>query len=167
MRTIISFVLSPLLAGMVYVAIEVPYANHYLGALKVSLIISYTEVIILGVPAFFLLRNKGWLNLGSLCLLSTSVVAVPWLIYALSGISLVDERRVGGRTFYNEDSESVASGGKVIITEGELTFDGLLYFLTDFLTISLCGALGGLIFWFLYKKLPLRLSHRGQADTAS
>lgn len=101
-------------------------------ALAFAIFGAYPMTVILGLPAFFILRRHFDAKLVNCSLTGAAVAARPWLV--LSTLSLPDSASIGGRA---------------TVIDGSLTAYGWLTNLTFIGQIALLGAAGGALFWLI------------------
>jgi hypothetical protein len=133
-RVGLAFVLAPLAAAIAFSLIED-------GPLwDVALIGAYGPAIVLGVPVYFLLRNRIRMRLVASVIFGGVIAALPWFVLTL---------------LPGADQATVGSCAAVI--DGKTTwcgFTGTLWWLGQ---IALYGAFGGLVFWICAAWQPRRI----------
>jgi hypothetical protein len=138
-RIIAAFLIVPgaaaLLLALVmpaYDGITDPLERVWRSALVFAVVGAYPPTIILGVPAFFMLRRHFQPKLVNCSLTGAAVAALPWLI--LSTLSQPDSASIGGRS---------------TVIDGSLTTYGWFTNLTAVGQIAAIGAVGGALFWLI------------------
>lgn len=138
-RIIAAFFIVPGVAALVmailmpaYDGISDPLERIWRSALVFAVVGAYPATVILGVPAFFILRQRFEATLLNCSLTGAVVAALPWLILSL--LSPLDSASIGGRA---------------TILHGSLTPYGWLTNLTSIGQIALFGAAGGMLFWLI------------------
>ena len=115
-----------------YDGIADPLERFWRSALVFGVVGAYPPTIVLGVPAFFMLRRHFYPKLLNCSITGAAVAATPWLI--LSTLSQPDSASIGGRA---------------TVTDGSLTAYGWLTNLTAVGQIAAIGAVGGALFWVI------------------
>jgi hypothetical protein len=132
-RVLLAFALAPLAAAFLFSLIEG-------GKLwDVAVLGAYAPAIVLGVPAYFLLRRRLRPRLVTLVLASGIIAAAPWAL--LSFFSQADQATVGNC---------------VAVVDGKTTWCGFLHTLLWLGQIFAYGAFGGLVFWICAAWKPRR-----------
>jgi hypothetical protein len=138
-RSFAAFLIVPGVAALVmavimpaYDGISDPLERIWRSALVFAVVGAYPATVILGLPAFFILRRRFEATLLNCSLTGAVVAALPWLI--LSSLSTPDSASIGGRA---------------TVLHGSLTPYGWLTSLTSIGQIALFGAGGGMLFWFV------------------
>ena len=120
-------ILQPLYAGLSN------YWDRVFGtALVYAVVGAYPSAIVLGVPAYLLLRNRLRPTLINCAVVAAIVAALPWLLLAL--VSSPDYASYGGHVTYEN---------------GGITVAGLFYWLIDIGKICIFGAAAGMLFWLI------------------
>lgn len=101
-------------------------------ALVFAVVGAYPATLILGLPAFFMLRRRFEATLLNCSLTGAIVAALPWFLLSL--LSTPDNASIGGRA---------------TVLHGSLTPYGWFTNVTSISQIALFGAAGGLLFWFV------------------
>lgn len=115
-----------------YDGISDPLEKIWRSALLFAVVGAYPTTVILGLPAFFLLRRRFEATLLNCSLTGAVVAALPWFVLSLLSIP---------------DNASI--GGQATVLHGSLTSFGWLTNLTSIGQIALFGAGGGILFWFV------------------
>ena len=112
--------------------ISEPLERVWRTAVLFALFGAYPTTLILGVPAFFMLRRHFDPKLISCSLTGAVVAALPW--FSLTALS---------------HSGSAGIGGRATVIDGSLTPYGWLTNLIFVGQIAAIGAVGGLLFWLI------------------
>lgn len=138
-RIIAAFVLVPAASALLmailmpaFDGISDPLERVWRTAVIFALFGAYPTTLILGVPAFFMLRRHFDPKLINCVLTGAVVAALPWLI--LTTLSQPDSASIGGRS---------------TVIDGSLTPYGWLTNLTFVGQIGALGAVGGSLFWLI------------------
>ena len=134
-RVVAAFLIAPGAAAFLMPAfdgINAPIERIWRSAVVFGLFGAYPTTLIIGLPAFFLLRQHFAPKLINCSLTGAVVAALPWFI--LSVLSQPDSASIDGRA---------------TVTNGSLTAYGWLTNLTFIGQIALLGAVGGLLFWLI------------------
>ncbi|WP_165899621.1 hypothetical protein [Sphingomonas sp. PP-CE-1G-424] len=136
-RIIAAFLIVPGVAALVmaimmpaYDGISDPLERIWRSALVFAVVGAYPATVILGLPAFLILRRRFEATLLNCSLTGAVAAALPWLI--LSSLITPD---------------SASTGGRATVLHGSLTPYGWLTNLTFIGQIALFGAGGGMLFW--------------------
>jgi hypothetical protein len=109
-----------------------PLDRVWRSAVLFALFGAYPTTVILGIPAFFVLRRHFYPKLINCSLTGAVVAALPWFI--LSVLS---------------HSGSASIGGRATVINGSLTAYGWLTNLIFVGQIATLGAVGGSLFWLI------------------
>lgn len=101
-------------------------------ALGTAVVGAYPTALLLGVPAFFMLRRRFDPTLLNCSLTGAVVAGLPWFILS---------------TLFQPDSASI--GGRATVIDGSLTAYGWLTNLKFVGLIAAFGAVGGALFWLI------------------
>jgi hypothetical protein len=115
-----------------YDGISDPLERIWRSALAFAVFGAYPPTVILGLPAFFMLRRHFDAKLVNCALTGAVVAALPWFL--LSTLSLPDTASIDGRA---------------TVINGSLTAYGWITNLTYVGEIALLGAAGGVLFWLI------------------
>jgi hypothetical protein len=130
-RVVLAFVIAPLVATWLYIAIE---AEGTWGLLPFAMIAAYLSTLFFGVPAYILpsilSRAQGRPHLWAAMLIGGIVAVIPWTLLT------------GG-------VQHSQVGSCVTVIEGRMTTCGLLLNLKLFGETFAFGMFGGLVFWTL------------------
>ena len=137
LRVALAFVTAPSMAALLmaiampaYDGMESNLERIWLTAKIYALVGAYPTALLLGIPAYFLLRKRlkpTWVNCA---LVGGAVAALPWLL--LTALPTADHSSVGGRA---------------TIIDGHTTSYGWLVNLQSVGTIAVFGAIAGGVFW--------------------
>jgi hypothetical protein len=138
-RIIAAFVIAPGAAALLmaivmpaYDGISDPLERLWRSTLAFAVFGAYPPTVIVGLPAFFMLRRHFDPKLINCSLTGAVVAAIPWFL--LSTLTLPDSASINGRA---------------TVTAGSLTAFGWLTNLTTVGQIALLGAAGGALFWLI------------------
>ena len=138
-RIMLAFLIVPgaaalLMASLMpaYDGIRAPLERFWRSALAFAIFGAYPTTVVLGVPAYFLLRRHFNPKVINCSLTGALVAALPWLI--LSSLS-------------NPDSASI--DGRATVINGSKTAYGWLTELAFVGQIAAFGAIGGALFWLI------------------
>lgn len=138
-RIIAAFLIVPGAAALLmailmpgYDGINNPLERVWRSTLVFAVFGAYPAAMLLGVPAFFILRRHFDPKLTNCSLTGAAVAALPWFI--LSTLSQPDSASIGGRA---------------TVIDGSLTTYGWLTNLTFVGQIAALGAAGGALFWLI------------------
>ena len=126
-RLLLGLVLAPLLPAVLFSLIE----SGDLGSVWLAAVFGgYPAAIVLGIPAYLLLRNRVEPRVGTLMLVGGLIAMAPWLLLSL----------VSG-------ADQAAVGNCVTVIDGRRTWCGYLSMIDMLARIFAYGAIGGLAFW--------------------
>ena len=109
-----------------------PLERIWRSALAFAVVGAYPATVILGIPAFFVLRRHFDPKLINCSLTGAAVAALPWFLLS---------------TLIQPDSASI--DGRATVTDGSLTIYGWISNLTFVGQIAAFGAAGGALFWLI------------------
>ena len=139
MRVLIAFIVSPLIASVVYVALaQVPLAN-FLAWVELVSIGAGAMTILFALPIYILLRIKRKLTFLTVLVASIAVPVIPVLIISIwTGFP-------SKGSFFAE--------GHIIRDHGGYTLYGLWFVFVGLLATALSGSVAGVSFWLIaYRK---------------
>ncbi|TRW15199.1 hypothetical protein [Glacieibacterium frigidum] len=133
-RVVLAFALAPAVPATVASATTL-WDGHdnggWFGTWKLYAVVGgYLPALLLGLPAWFVLRNRVAPGYGAAMLAGAIVAALPWVLLAL----------LAG----NPDNAS--QGGVVTVVDGTRTLGGWIALLRSVGLIAALGALGGVVF---------------------
>ena len=138
-RLALAFIVVPGAAALLMAILQPLYAglpNYWDRVFRTALVYvvvgAYPSAIVLGVPAYFLLRNRLRPTIINCTVVGAIVASLPWFVLAL---------------FSSPDYASY--GGVVTYENGGITLAGLFYGLIDIGIISIFGAAAGMLFWLI------------------
>lgn len=149
-RVLLAFAVVPLIASAGMASVHPLYAGlpDFLDriartTITYSIFGAYPSALILGVPAYFLLRRRLQPSLPSCVWVAAAVAALPWVIVGLA---------------FPADEASI--GDRVTVAGGVRTFWGWIYFARFVLNFCLIGGIAGAIFWFIAVwRMPLKTTN--------
>lgn len=106
------------------------------GILIWSFVVSWVLAIVLGIPTYIFLRNRGKLSVSSSVTGGAVIAALPWAVATF----------LPGTTYKK-------AGEIVIVQNGSYTPEGMLFEAKVLAVFGLCGATAGFIFWLIVKSL--------------
>jgi hypothetical protein len=92
---------------------------------------AYPTAVVIGIPAYFLLRRHFAARPLACALVGSVIAALPWALLVLAGSS----------------ASEASVNGRATVISGHTTAYGWLQNAEFVLTIGVFGAIGGLVFW--------------------
>jgi hypothetical protein len=137
-RVVIGFVLAPISAAIALSAFEavyfqIPGGQRFREAIALYAFGAFPTAIILGIPAFLILKKLVRATLLACAATGAVIGALPWFLFGL-----IPQRG------YNAWTD-----GKPTVIDGEMTPYGWLQFVEFLLLIAAAGAVGGALFWII------------------
>ena len=139
LRVVLAFVTAPSVAALLmaiampaYDGMESKLERIWLTAKIFALVGAYPTVLLLGIPAYFLLRKRLKPTCVNCALVGGVIAASPWLL--LTGFPTADQSSVGGRA---------------TIIDGYTTSYGWLLNLQFVGAIAVFGVIAGGVFWLI------------------
>ncbi|TFU00054.1 hypothetical protein EUV02_15515 [Polymorphobacter arshaanensis] len=136
-RVIVGFIVVPALAAFVLAYFMPAYdgltnatERVLRTAIMYALFGAYPPTILIGIPAYFALRNRFDLNLLNCSMVGAALAALPWIL-----ISLVSS------------PDQASTDGRPTVVAGSMTAFGWLSLAQFVGQIAVFGALGGGFFW--------------------
>lgn len=150
-RIILAFLIAPLVpsaaAATVTLVDGLPNGGYLQWLVLVALIGGYPAALILGLPAFFILRSRLRPRFMYVTFAGGLVAAAPWLLLVLFG----------------PNPDMATSGEHVTVVSGAKTLWGWLEGMRMIGGAFLLGLMGGAAFWFISMWRPSTLSKPAQA----
>ncbi len=138
-RIVAAFAIVPGVAALLLAVLSPAYdglsdqfERIWRSALAFAVFGAYPATVVLGLPAFFMLRRHFDPKIVNCSLTGAVVASLPWFVLS---------------TFSLPDSASI--DGQATVIDGSLTAYGWLTNLTFVGQIALLGAAGGLLFWLI------------------
>ena len=132
----IGFLIAPPIGALAWVILEGGAGQILSGITAWAVVVSIIVGTVLGAPVYLFLRAKRLVTIISLSLGGAVISMLPWILLS----------HPGGTT------KSVV-GQTIIIENGSYTAEGIIYQIKFIAQFGLCGAISGLVFWFIVRSL--------------
>ncbi|WP_040552424.1 hypothetical protein [Rheinheimera nanhaiensis] len=136
------FFIAPPIGALTWVLLNGGVSEIFGGIAAWAVVVSWVISVVIGIPAYLLLKANGCITFRSLTLGGAIISVAPWLLLSFPGSTT---RSVVGQT--------------IIIENGSYTTAGLLYQAEFLLGFGFCGAVSGVVFWLIVRQLVTRPSN--------
>ena len=132
----IGFLIAPPIGALAWVLIEGGVGEIFSGITAWAVVVSIVVGSVLGVPIYIFLCAKEFVSILSLSLCGALISMLPWVLLSHPGSTT---KSVVGQT--------------IIIENGSYTAEGIIYQIKFIAQFGLCGAISGVVFWFIVRSL--------------
>lgn len=132
----IGFLIAPPIGALAWVLIEGGVGVVISGFTAWAVVISIIVGTALGLPTYLILRAKKLISIISLTLGGAVISMLPWVLLIHPGSTT---KSIVGQT--------------TIIENGSYTAEGIIYQIKFIAQFGLCGAISGMVFWFIVRSL--------------
>jgi len=132
-RLVLAFIMAPILPLCILAAAE-HFRAGTITFLWLQALIAYLITLLLGTPAFFILRRKGWLQWWAFVCVSFGIVAIPTLILLYFSLSS-----------YSNYTQGTAE----LVSNHRITMAGFTWLASATVSSGGLGAIGGIVFWII------------------
>ncbi|KZZ50431.1 hypothetical protein A3759_17030 [Thalassolituus sp. HI0120] len=132
----IGFLIAPPIGALSWVLIEVGFDEIFSGISAWAVVISIIVGTVLGAPTYLFFCAKQLVSIVSLALGGSVISMLPWVLLSHPGSTT---KSVVGQT--------------IIIENGSYTAEGIIYQIKFIAQFGLCGAISGMVFWFIVRSL--------------
>ncbi len=134
----IGFLIAPPIGALAWVLLEGGVGQILSGITAWAVVVSIIVGTVLGAPIYLFLRAKHLISIISLSVGGAVISMLPWVLLSHPGSTT---KSVVGQT--------------IIIENGSYTVEGIIYQIKFIAQLGLCGAISGMVFWFMIRSLVI------------